>query len=466
MVHSGELSAIDEMAMRPKSPEAPTDDFFRSSLAAIIDPRHELISLAGLIDWQRFDDAFGAHYHDGKGRHGLPTRLMAGLHLLKHMKGLSDDETCAAWLENPYFQAFCGETHFQHRLVFDRSSMTRWRQRIGAKDLEAVLAETIAVAVKTQAVSQRQLERITVDTTVQTKAIAHPTDSHLILRAIEWLNRAAKRHGIGLRQSFLRLATRARRDAARLLNTRGHGQGLRWIRKMRTWLGRLIRDIRRKVAGDPALEAAFAMTLERAQRILDQQPGDKHKLYALHAPEVECIGKGKARTRYEFGVKTSIATTNERTRGGQFVLGAHALPGNPYDGHTLQGQIDQVARLTGTTVKRAYVDRGYRGHRIEREGLDITISQTRGIASPTIRREMRRRAGIEPVIGHLKDDGHLERNHLAGPEGDAINAILCAAGHNMRLLARWLRLLLVILITIMFGHVGKYQRNDLVHSPA
>ena len=246
----------------------------------------------------------------------------------------------------------------------------------------------------------------------------------------------------------------------------GHGQGLRWIRKMRTWLGRLIRDIRRKVAGDPALEAAFAMTLERAQRILDQQPGDKHKLYALHAPEVECIGKGKARTRYEFGVKTSIATTNERTRGGQFVLGAHALAGNPYDGHTLQGQIDQVARLTGTTVKRAYVDRGYRGHRIEREGLDITISQTRGIASPTIRREMRRRAGIEPVIGHLKDDGHLERNHLAGPEGDAINAILCAAGHNMRLLARWLRLLLVILITIMFGHVGKYQRNDLVHRPA
>ena len=465
MVHSGELSAIDEMAMRPKPPEAPTDDLFRSSLEAMIDPKHELIGLAALIDWRRFDDAFGAHYHDGKGRHGLPTRLMAGLHLLKHMKGLSDDETCAAWLENPYFQAFCGETHFQHRLVFDRSSMTRWRQRIGAEDLEAVLAETIAVAVKTQAVSQRQLERITVDTTVQTKAIAHPTDSHLILRAIEWLNRAARRHGIGLRQSFLRLATRARRDAARLLNTRGHGQGLRWIRKMRTWLGRLIRDIRRKVAGEPALEAAFATALERAQRILDQQPGDKDKLYALHAPEVECIGKGKARTRYEFGVKTSIATTNERTRGGQFVLGAHALPGNPYDGHTLEGQIDQVARLTGTTVKRAYVDRGYRGHRIERQGLDITISQTRGIASPTIRREMRRRAGIEPVIGHLKDDGHLERNHLAGPEGDAINAILCAAGHNMRLLARWLRLLFAVLIAIMVGHVEKYERGYLAQSP-
>jgi len=175
--------------MRPKQPEAPSDDLFRSSLEAILDPRHELIGLSALIDWGRFDAAFGTHYHDRKGRRGLPTRLMTGLHLLKHMKGLSDEETCAAWLENPYFQAFCGEMHFQHRLPIDRSSMTRWRQRIGADDLEALLAETIAVAVKTKAVSQRQLERITVNTTVQTKAIAHPTDSHLILRAIEWPNR-------------------------------------------------------------------------------------------------------------------------------------------------------------------------------------------------------------------------------------------------------------------------------------
>ena len=156
--------------------------------------------------------------------------------------------------------------------------MTRWRQRIGAGDLEALLAETIVVAVRTKAVSQRQLERITVDTTVQTKAVAHPTDSHLILRAIEWLNRAAKRHGIKLRQSFMRLATRARREVARLLHGRGHKQGLRWLRNMRTWLGRLTRDIRRKIAGDPALEAAFATVLERAERILGQQRRDKNKL--------------------------------------------------------------------------------------------------------------------------------------------------------------------------------------------
>jgi len=445
--------------MRPSKPEPPTGDLFRMSLEAIIDPGHELVRLGRLINWNRFDDAFGPRYHDRKGRHGLPTRLMAGLHLLKHMKGLSDEETCAAWLENPYFQAFCGDTHFQHRLPFDRSSLTRWRQRIGAGDLEALLAETIRIAVETKAVNRRQLERITVDTTVQTKAVAHPTDSHLLLRAIEWLNRAARRHGVKLRQAFIRLATRARREVGRLLHGRGHKQGLRWINKMRTWLGRLIRDIERKIAGDTALELAFKTPLGRAQRILSQQPGDKHKLYALHAPEVECIAKGKARARYEFGVKTSIAATNEKTKGGQFILGAQALPGAPYDGHTLAGQIDQTARLTGVGVKRAYVDRGYRGHKIEREGLEITLSQTRGVKSPTMRREMRRRSAIEPVIGHLKADGQLDRNHLAGPEGDAINAILCAAGHNMRLLARWIRLLFVLLMAIRLNTQSLNQQR-------
>ena len=438
--------------MRPKKSEPSSHDLFRSALEAILDPEHELIRLAGLIDWERFDDAFGAYYHEAKGRRGLRTRLMVGLHLLKHMKGLSDEELCAVWVENPYFQAFCGETHFRHRLPFDRSSMTRWRKRIGPDEMDLVLAETIAVAVKTGAVNERQLSRITVDTTVQTKAVAHPTDSHLLLRAAEWLRRLAKRHGLKLRQSFARVMVQARREAARLLGGRGHRQGLRWLKKMRTWLGRLIRDIRRKITGDPALEAAFETALERAEQVLTQAPTDKDKLYALHAPEVECIGKGKARARYEFGVKASIATTNERCKGGQLVLGAMALPGNPYDGHSLAGQIDQVTELTGVEVKRAYVDRGYRGHGLNRDGLDITLSHTRGITSPTIRREMRRRNGIEPVIGHMKDDGMLERNHLAGPDGDAINVILCAAGHNMRLLARWLRhFLLMILAEILCG---------------
>lgn len=200
--------------MRPKPPNAAAvDDLFRHRLSNMLDQRHELLRLAGLIDWQRFDRDYGALYAE-VGRPGLPTRLMVGLHLLKHMKALSDEQVCAAWIENPYFQAFCGETYFQHVLPLDRSSMTRWRGRIGPEKLETVLAETIAAALKGGAVEPKHIERVTVDTTVQTKAIAHPTDSHLLYRGIEWLNRLAKRGGIELRQSFLRLGKQAQRRSA------------------------------------------------------------------------------------------------------------------------------------------------------------------------------------------------------------------------------------------------------------
>lgn len=431
--------------MPPKKPQLSEFELFQSRLDNMLDPEHPLVKLAVLIDWSRFDAAFGRFYTQ-KGRPGLPTRLMAGLHLLKHMDGLSDEAVCARWVENPYWQYFCGEQHFRHKLSFDRSSMTRWRGRLGAEKLELLLAETIAVATTTEAVTPAACTRVTIDTTVQTKAIAHPTDSHLLLRGIEWLNRLAKRHGIKLRQSFLRVARRARVDVSRLIHGRGHAQAMRWVRKMRTWLGRLDRDIGRKITGNAALEGAFAVARSRVARVLAQKRDDKAKLYALHAPEVECIGKGKARTRYEFGVKTSIAVTNARTAGGQFIIGMQALPGSPYDGHTLSGQIEQVERLTGIAVARAFVDRGYQGHGHKGKAR-VFISRMRGITSPTIRRELKRRSAVEPIIGHTKSDGLLERNHLAGAHGDAINAILTAAGHNMRLLFAWLALLWRALLT-------------------
>lgn len=446
--------------MRPRKPDpTPQSDMFRESLEAILDPRHELLRLAVRIDWDRLDTLYGATFVENVGRPGLPTRLMVGLHLIKHIKGLSDEAVCAAWVENPYFQAFCGETHFQHRLPADRSSMTHWRKRMDGDKLEALLAETISIAMASGAVSERQVERVTVDTTVQTKAVAHPTDSHLMLRAIEWLNRAAGAHDVRLRQSYLRVARRARKEVARLMHGRGHKQAKAHLRFMRTRLGRLIRDIERKIADDPVRMKALGKVLERARTIHGQQPGDTRKLYAFHAPEVECIGKGKARTRYEFGVKASLATTNERCKGGQFVLGALSLPGNPYDGHTLGNQLDQVARVTGRKPARVYVDRGYRGHGVDREGVEVHVSYTRGIVSPTIRRELRRRNAIEPVIGHMKQDGHLERNALKGCDGDAINVLLCAIGHNFRLLLAWFRqLLLLILAAILFPSSAPHLR--------
>ena len=241
--------------MPPKKLKLRDDELFRMQLVNMIDMEHPLVKLAGMIDWSRFDEAYGRFYTQ-KGRPGLSTRLMAGLHLLKHMEGLSDEAVCKRWVENPYFQYFCGEQFFCHKLVLDRSSMTRWRGRIGADKLELLLAETLAVAVRTQAVSERAMERVTVDTTVQTKAVAHPTDSHLLMRGIERLNALAKKHDIKLRQSFLRVGRQAKRDVSRLIHGRGHKQAMRWVRKLRTWLGRLDRDIGRKIAGDDMLEAA------------------------------------------------------------------------------------------------------------------------------------------------------------------------------------------------------------------
>jgi IS5 family transposase len=427
--------------MRPKPPNpAVTDDLFRHQLSNLLDQRHELLRLATLIDWSRFEREYGALYAE-QGRPGLSTRLMVGLHLLKHVKALSDEQVCAQWIENPYFQAFCGETYFQHALPLDRSSMSRWRGRIGPEKLEAVLAETIAAALKGGAMAPKHAQRVTVDTTVQTKAVAHPTDSQLLYRGIEWLNRLAKRGGIALRQSFLRLGKHAQREVGRLIHTGGHKQAMRHLRKLKTFLGRLYRDVGRKLQDQPVLRELSTEIMDRIARLLAQKPSDKRKLYALHAPEVECIGKGKARTRWEFGVKVSLAVTNARAPGGQFVLAACACPGNPYDGHTLKAQLDQVERLTGQRIQRAYVDLGYRGHDAKAGHTAIYISRQRDLPSPTIKRELKRRSAVEPVIGHLKGDGLVERNHLAGEHGDAVNIILAAAGHNLRLILAWLKLL-------------------------
>jgi transposase, IS5 family len=435
--------------MRPKQPKAePQDDLFRARLENLVDPRHPLVRLAGLIGWGRFEVEFGALYTDG-GRPGLPTRLMVGLHLLKHMDGLSDEAVCARYLDSPYAQLFCGETFFQHTLPLARSSLTRWRQRIGAERLEVLLAESLAAARRGGAVEDKHLQRVTIDTTVQPKAVTHPTDSKLLQRGIEILARLARRHGIRLRQSYLRVARAARREAAKLIHAGRRRQAERQVRQLRTWLGRLFRDIGRKIAGHAAIQATLAGPLGLIARLLRQRREDRgrDKLYSLHAPEVECIGKGKAQARYEFGVKVSLATTNAVAPGGQFVLGARALPGNPYDGHTLADQIAQTERITGIEIERAYVDRGYRGHDADRARVFVS-GQKRGI-TPTIRRERRRRSAIEPVIGHMKSDGHLGRNFLRGTEGDAINLVLAAAGHNLRLLRAWLAWLLACLLSLL-----------------
>jgi len=277
---------------------------------------------------------------------------------------------------------------------------------------------------------------------VQPKNISFPTDAKLLHAAIRGLNRLASKHGVRLRQSYVRVAKRAAMMAGRYAHAKQFNRHRRQLRVLRSRLGRLIRDIGRKIAGHHDIEAAFALPLARASQIRSQQQRQRGwKLYSFHAPETECIGKGKASAPYEFGVKVSIVTTNARAPGGQFVLHARALPGNPYDGHTLRDVIDQTQKLTGCEIERAYVDKGYRGHHIENPRRVFISGQKRGVFG-AIKRELRRRSAIEPVIGHLKADGHLGRCFLKGRAGDAANAILSAVGHNFRRILAWLRALL------------------------
>jgi IS5 family transposase len=264
----------------------------------------------------------------------------------------------------------------------------------------------------------------------------------LLHAAIRGLNRLANKRGVRLRQSYLRVAKRAAMMAGRYAHAKQFNRRRRELRILRTRLGRLIRDIGRKIEGHADVEAVFALPLARASQIRSQQQRQRGwKLYSFHAPEPECIGKGKASAPYEFGVKVSIVTTNVRATGGQFVLHAKALPDNPYDGHTLREVIEETQKLTGCEIERGYVDKGYRGHDTENPRRVFISGQKRGVFG-AIKRELRRRSAIEPVIGHLKAEGHLGRCYLKGRAGDAANAILSAVGYNFRRILAWMRTLL------------------------
>jgi IS5 family transposase len=431
--------------MKPREPEeSGQHDMFRSRLDQILDMGHEKVVLGDRIDWQFLSEKMGEVYSDGSGQPPLPTRLMAGLHILKYADNLSDDEVCARWIENPYYQYFCGEEFFCHRLPLDRSSMTRWRQRMGEERLQALLQESLHVAVKTGAAKPADFTRAILDTTVAEKDVAFPTDAKLIHKARERLVKQAKRAGVELRQSYIRVGKRALISHQRYAHAKQFKRANRQLRKLKTYLGRTIRDIRRKIKGDDALEEAFRQPLWLGERVMTQKKRDpRPKVYALHAPEVEGIGKGKAHKPYEFGVKVSVATTLNRCKGGQFAIHAKSLPGRPYDGHTLEAVIPEIEDLTGATLKRILADAGYRGHNAP--GIYklrvFTAGQKRRV-TPAIKRQMKRRSAVEPVIGHLKNGHRMDRNRLAHKQGDAINPVLAATGYNFRLILKWIRLLL------------------------
>jgi len=323
--------------MRPKLSNETPQELLRNRLESIIDRSHELCSLAHLIPWQSIADEFGTLYSSNKGRPGIPIRLLAGLTYLGHAYGMSDEEVVNRWIENPYWQFFCGESYFQHQLPVDPSSLSRWRKRIGEKGAQFILKMTVVTGVESEAVKKFSLERISVDTTVQSKAIRYPTDSRLYNRSRERLVKLAHQFNVSLRQSYVRLGPRAQLKAGRYLHARQGKRGRREIRRLKTYLGRVYRDISRKIEGRADIHSVFAPELDLAAKLL------------------------------------------------------------------------------------------------------VFISSRKRGMTPQMKKELKRRSAIEPIIGHMKSDGKLDRNYLTGELGDKINALLCGAGHNIRIILRKLR---------------------------
>ena len=373
------------------------------------------------------------------GRPKLPIRLMASLLYLKHSFNLSDEELVVRWSENVVWQFFSGMAYYEHRLPCDATQIGRFRRDLGEDGLELLLKATIDTAVAIDAVKPKDLERVIVDSTVQEKAIAHPVDSRLLEIARHKVVSAAKRAGIQLKQTFAKEGKELRRKAGGYAHAKQLRRLRRVLKRQRTILGIVIREVQRKLP-ESGPDNVLALTslntwLERAERVRTQQRSDKNKLYALHAPEVECIGKGKARKPYEFGVKSAVVVSHEHG----LMVGARTFPGNPYDGHILSAVLEQATNLMqdlGVKLKHVVADLGFRG--VDTDNPDKQIIHRGQFKSLSAQQKawLRRRQAVEPAIGHLKSDHRMDRCWLQGSLGDALHTLGCAAGYNLRWLLR------------------------------
>ena len=454
-----------------------TPDFFRSRLDAMIDLKHPLAVLATRLPWAEIEAAlapkmarqvlptrrvrgqdllggFEVEFGGGlspAGRPRLPIRLMASLLYLKNSFNLSDEELVERWAENVQWQFFSGMDYYEPRLPCDATQIGRFRRLLGEDGIELLLKATIDCAVDIRAVKPADLERVIVDSTVQSKAIAHPVDSRLLEIARHKVVSAAKRAGIRCKQTFAQEGKTLRRKAGGYAHAKQFKRLRKAVKRQRTILGVVMREVQRKLDAHKAAAAAGGASaheasstkahsdlltlMERAERIRTQQRNTKNKLYALHAPEAECISKGKARNPYEFGVKVSLAVTHKQG----LMVGARSFPGNPYDGHVLSAQLEQTANLlqdTGRAPKQVIVDLGYRG--VDADNPDVQIIHRGKYKSLTDheKRLLKRRQSIEPLIGHTKADHRMDRCWLQGAVGDALHALSCAAGYNIRWLLR------------------------------
>jgi len=403
-------------------------DIFRSQLKQLLAPSHELVQLAEEVDWPWIEESLKDYYSE-VGRPSVPIRCIVGMLLLKHMFNESDESLVERWVENPYWQYFTGEQFFQHEKPFDASDFPKFRHRIGEQGMEKILS----LSVKLHPGAEKEAE-VQVDTTVQEKAITFPTDTKLCKKIIEKCRKIANMEGVILRQSYRRKLKELMLAQRNSQHPKRKKQARAAQRKIKTIAGRLVRELERKLPG--SVHEWYEEQLALFKRVLAQQRYDKNKIYSLHAPEVCCIAKGKEHKPYEFGSKVAVV----RCAKSGVIVGMNNFNNNIYDGHSLTPALAQAERVRvatgGNRPRIATVDRGCKGKK-HIDGTKICIpavpvKQASAYQKRKAREQFRRRAGIEPVISHLKHDHRMIRNFLRGILGDAINALLAACAFNVK----------------------------------
>ena len=407
-----------------------------------LNQKHPLYLLANKIDWNAFEEAFKGLYCANNGRPCKPIRRMVGLLILKHVRNVSDESVVEQWQENIYYQYFCGEQTIQACAPCTPTELVEFRKRIGEKGVELILKESVRVND-----DHDDIDKSFIDSTVQEKNITFPTDAKLTKKIINRCLKINAKLGLPMRQSYKREMKGLARDQRFRNHPRNRKKALKADRRMKTIAGRLVRELERNLA-KAGLLGDFAEELELYYKVLAQQKGDKNKIYSLHEPEVECISKGKEHKKYEFGNKVSVV----RTWGG-LIIGALSFR-NEYDGHTIDKSLDQVERLVGRRPKLLAGDRGYRGQK-QSGSTEVTIPDVPKAGDTYYMKRKKhklfcKRAGIEPVIGHLKANHRLCRNYYAGIFGDNINVMLAAAAFNFKRAKRTLFALLRRLFSLPF----------------
>lgn len=419
--------------MKPKHINRDQGLLFEPRLSNLLDPKHELVVFSKLIDWSSLEKDLSTYFCKLDGAPAKPVRLITGLLLLQHLYKLSDEKVVYGWRENPYWQFFCGYDFLQWHFPINPSSLTKWRQRLGETGLNRIFSSIVFCALEIGLVSPKSFETVITDTTVMPKNISFPTDAKLYFNSLNKLVYLARKFNVSLRQTYKFLAKKTLRNISRYSHCRKMKMANRERKRLKTYLGRVKRNLERELVHRPDVFALVKPTLGIVDQILHQERESKNKVYSLHEPAVECISKGKIHKKYEFGCKASIVLTHKEC----FALNVKALHGNPYDGHTLKEALEDSEQVTGIAIKRVFVDKGYKGHQAGGR-REVFISGMRRL-TVHFKKLLRRRSAIEPCIGHMKNDGKLGQNYLKGNLGDCFNAILCGIGHNARMILRFLR---------------------------